>query len=77
MKSYTYKGFTTNPDTSNDYALFAENVISGHVGVRRYFSTIRDALYYVNNIALSLNKMYFWRLERVSDRKSFTSRIYK
>lgn len=77
MKTYTYKGYTTNPNTSNNYALYAENVITGHVGIYRYFSTIRDALYYVNNISLSLNKLYCWRLVRVSDSKSFTSRIYK
>lgn len=76
MKTYNYKGYTTNQETKNDYALYAENVLTGHEGIKRYFKTIKDALYYVNNIALSLNKMYIWRLVRVSDKKNFTNKIY-
>lgn len=71
------------PENGN-YHLYLECMFAGKDSIyirgkhyhHRFFKTIKDALAYIDAKEVKVSNDFLWRLERTTDGKNFTNKIY-
>lgn len=66
------------------YHLYLECIFTGKDSIyvcggryhHRFFRTIKDALNYIDAKEIKISNNFLWRLERTTDGKNFTNKIY-